>query len=334
MDIVENKLPFPLVRIVIEYLGLLEPLYEGVVQSMRLHFADKYCNRCGEYITTRNHTSKRPVHLSCRETWYTPPWRRIKNYEIVYLRAQDVFPSMNRNDKLCPVVFYSNQPKNYYRLIFKTRSPSKFNLILSFLDDVSVFFDYHENVHAKNIFKNEHFYIIPNIYEGTVLNINNFDYMQLQKEVFYIMTGITKTELIEKCKHIEPSHPIDVLRWSILLRPELGEWLSHHAHINDLYNIVKNIKCKTKYAICSIIGFRFILYNNSKLFRNILYDFPHILDSLRERDIIRFFKRNRNWFCRFVNNRPEALKYITLVYNTNNDYKYNKCNDSPNDVPT
>lgn len=334
MDLVEKKLPFPLVRIVIEYLGLLEPLYEDVITNISLHFADKYCKRCGEYITSRNYTSKRPVHLACREKWYTPPRERTKNYDIVHLRAPDIFPSMTQNDKLCPVVFYSTQPKNYYRLIFKTRTPSKSNLILSFLDNVSVYFDYHENVHARNIFKNKNFYIIPNIYEGTILNINNFDYIQLQKEVFYIMNGITRTELIEKCRHLKPSQPIDVLRWSILLHPELGEWLSHHVHINDLYTIVKNIKCRTKYAICSIIGFRFILYNNSKLFRNILYDFPHILDSLHERDIVRFFKRNRNWFCRFVNKRPEALNYITLVYNTHNDDKYNKSDNSTYDVPS
>lgn len=68
LEIMEEKLPFVLIRQVVLFLGARIPLRRGVKYKIRTtlskHFQKRYCSRCGEYISS--HRNNNVIHCFCR----------------------------------------------------------------------------------------------------------------------------------------------------------------------------------------------------------------------------------------------------------------------------
>ena len=297
------KLPFAVFRQVVDYVGLLPRLGETIHRPLTEHFRTYYCRRCGEYITARKSMrSKRrgPYHLSCRERWYTPPRKRLKNYHVGYISLSQLVWEQPRHwfhhQISCPAVFYSRQPKNCYRIH-----------IPNTLTHVRL-------VHCPNALTsdfryNSDFSLIPDMYLPE-LQLFLLTPTLLDRRLQQILVGTPRTEFMER---YHPSSLQSAFEWMVHLKPDAFRWVEPYMY-QWMRPFLYHADAWIQDRLVTEIGVRRIMFYNPQWFRDILIDRPEVLNELTERDIRRFFRKNVKWFCEYVKCQPRALHYVTLIH--------------------
>ena len=308
MEIIYNKLPFPVFRKVIDYMGFLPKLPDMTLLSLTNHFNDKYCKRCGEYITTRKFVSRKPFHLSCRQKWYTPDHENIKYYHVQYPSMFQVLdgkdnrwrPTMER----CPVVLYSKQILNYYQMDICADTTD-----MEHRGGAWVNYSYHKNEKMLNVFYNDKFCVVPEMFR------EQFDMKSLRLvllQLSSILSGGTKMDFI---KRFQVQSKDKILEWILHLSPTALNNINIY-RFETMRKFLRTISSHDlRYRAILSIGLHRIAERHPRWFQQILFEYPFVLDRLDEKAIQRFFKRNRDWFLRYVKLRPDALQYVSLVYN-------------------
>lgn len=308
MEHVFDRLPFTVFRQVVDYLGALPHLPTPSTLSMARHFKEKYCATCGEYMTTRKYVSKSPIHLSCRQKWYTPDESNIKYYQVQY---PSIFQILNGNDnrwrpvlERCPVVLYSKQTKNFYRMRISTNAKQSQRQGNAWVD-----YQYRVNDKIINVFYNPVFSVIPEMFRDSINLRSN---RQMMIDLHHILSGATRLDFMER---FQVHSKEKILEWILRFSPQALCHV-HPQRFESLRRFLTAVKDNdVKYQAIVSTGPSRITHHHSKWFQLILYDYPHILDDLEERTIQRFFHKNRDWFMRYVRLRPSALEYVSLVYN-------------------
>lgn len=302
IQIVYNKLPFSTFCEIIEYLGLLP--YIQYKQFIRDHLSRKYCKKCGEYICS-NKNLLDPLHISCRQRYFTVDTKKVKNYHIKNISLDDLLiNSIFYNTSLsmfhCSVIFYSKQPTNFY-----TFNIDKGQLI------------YKKNINITNIYKNPCFSIIPLMFSNMETRYHPNLSTEECKTVFIkhfkqanlnlLFRSIIKLNLLHKRYHS---------RYFKNLEPFV---------LNELWLFVKQNKDLTLH-LSEIIGFTQIMKSHNEWIKYLLYNYPALLLFVSETNIIHFFNNNKQWFINYVQNQPKSLNYITLYNNSlpNNNQFPNK----------
>lgn len=318
IDIAYEKLPFPLFRLIVESIGILPKLHTKVFMSLKEHFKDHYCKRCGEYKTSRQFHSGKIYHLSCRQQWYTPDYENTKYYHFRKLSIYSLLYSMDDSWRhfvvRCPVVFYSKQPTNYYKLDICT-DESK----LSLRGGAWVYYQYKKNVAIGNIYSNSKFTIIPELFSREL----HLSYKRpLGLGIIQLMSGITKLDVMKRFKiHTK----LELLHWLLRISPTVMQHLQTYEY-SLLRRFLKQLPRDLRFrCIVSLEPNRLIRQQNTWI-RDLLMDFPQILDVLNESNIQYFFKKHKKWFLRYLSVRPTALNYVSLVYQKHCNDKYYECN--------
>jgi hypothetical protein len=291
MEHIYQQLPFPLTRIIIDYIGLYPKGMMEVVKKTREHLENKYCHRCGEYIVAGKHTTNLK-HLSCRQRRYIKKNRNwTRNYHVKIITIlQLLYDDMEDENNVigtglwCPLVFYSRQPKSYFTLGKTGR------------------WKYCENKAITDVHRNEEFSIIPDMF-------NN------QNNEYYNLFNMSKQE----------SRVIFMQRYKKHTRNDVFRWmfsLKYHKYDNNLGNnlwfaigriweyVQKNTDMKIR--VSTMIGLHNIFRYHQEWAKTLLYDYPTILKYIPEKKIKKFFNENQDWFLQYVEDCPRSLKYITL----------------------
>lgn len=316
-----EHLPFPIFRNVVEYLGLLPKLNRRVQAPFREHFDRYYCRRCGEYITARRslrRSRKGPFHISCRERFYTSPRKRLRNYHIadaslsqlVYERPRHWFHHQIR----CPVLFYSTQLRNYHRFRIPPSMYRPFPKRLEGLEDIfapiyPVRFEYITNQNACDIRYNVNFSVIPEMYTSELKLYMRYPLL-LERRVDILVSETPKMEFMERFRR---STRQSVFEWMIHLKPEVFQWVEPHIFRRVRWFVDRCSEPMRDYII-RLIGIRRIMLHHREWLQDLLIESPEMLDEISEKDIQRFFRKDRKWFCAYVQKVPKALHYITLVH--------------------
>lgn len=335
-----TSLPFPVFRHIVDFMGLLPTMDTRASTSLSAHFGKYYCRRCGEYITARRSSSRMkrrgPFHLACREKWFTPPERRLKNYHISHISLSRVINERPRHwyhDQIhCPVVFYSRQPRNCYRFIIpKTmqQPSSRWTLIEQlFRDSSDVKFMYTTNHLIHDIGPHSKFSAVPDMYLPELRLYMNYPTL-LERRLDMIMASVSRTDMMEK---FYPSSRQSVFEWMVYLKPDAFRWADPKIY-RSMYPYVKRMSSSLRLQLTLYITPRRIMFHDKKWFQDILMDFPEVLADMTERDIRRFFRGNRAWFCDYyVHKQPRALHYITLIHPPKDNDEHDKGDRSHNDV--
>lgn len=316
-----DTLPFPVFRNVVEYMGLLPKIQSRATKSFSDHFQKYYCRRCGEYITARRSLRKSrlgPFHISCRERWYTPPQKRLQHYHIADVSLSQLVNERPRHwfhhQIRCPVLFYSREPRNYYRFrvprIMYGSTPKRLQgLEELFMPLQAVRFEHVVNQSALDVRHNPHFSIIPDMFLSELKLFMTYPAL-LERRLEMILTQTTKPEFIER---YHPSTRQGVFEWMVYLKPDVFRWIEPRIY----HRVRRYVDLSSPYVqevVIHYIGIRRVMLHHREWFQSILMKSPEMLDLLTERDIRRFFRKNRAWFCDYVRQQPKALDYVTLVY--------------------
>ena len=292
-DYINKRLPFPLVRIIIEYVGLFPKNLLTYVRFTREHMDNKYCHRCGEYIIAGNRTTNLK-HLSCRNRRYVKDTNRTRNYHvkiitILELLYEEYSHNLTPPTLWCPLIFYSKQPKSYFRLVQD--------------EDQNVEWVYLKNDKITSVHDNPKFSIIPTMFKHNE-HYNLFDLTQQETRVKFIQLYKRHTKN-------------DLFRWMFSQQYHKqynigkGLWFA----MEKIWQYVLQNPDMKKH-ISSVIGIQNILRFHTEWAKDILYKHPIILQYTPEKRLKRFFNENKEWFLQYVEDCPTTLKYITLYNET------------------
>lgn len=295
---IEQSIPFPIFRKIIKCIGLLPRLDDEIIFELRHHFKKRYCEYCGEYITSR----RRIIHISCRNRYMIPkycePEDNFKNYSVEYVSLNDIghFGSRLTKHMKCPVLFYSTQPKYYYRIIIQDKRKKK---PISF----------RQMKRQQNVYMNPKFCVIPHMFCHELI-----PYLKYPPQLrFYLTSNMVKT--LPKDRMMEKFKVDDVMlifEWISFLEPECFPKI-HIKYFPSLYSqFICHLHPSSRIRISRMIGFRKIMNHHNEWFQQILYENPKILETLSELEIKQYFNKHRDWFLSYVKQQPNVLKYITL----------------------
>lgn len=286
-----HELPFPLMRFVIEYLGKCPKDSKKTFKSIRRHLDNKYCHRCGEYIVAGRHR-KNLKHLSCRYYKYIEHRKSVKNYHVRIVTLMDLLYPIQMNTSMptglwCPLVFYSKQPKSVFNLG---------------RDDIGIMkWVYKENEMITDLHRNPEFSMIPKMFtELDKDSYNLFDLTTQESRVTFMNRYVINTKN-------------EIFRWMFSLQyhryGNVGDriWFA----LDKVWEYVQeNVDMKVR--ISSIIGFTNVLRFHSEWAKDFLMHYPSMLQYISEKNIKKFYRLNQEWFLNYVDECPEAFKYITL----------------------
>lgn len=283
---INKRLPFPLVRIIIEYLGLFPKNLKTIVFKTHSHIDKKYCHHCGEYIVAGKRT-KNLKHISCRYKKYMKDKYKTKHYHVQILTLLELLYEkcnhmpMIMTGVMCPLVFYSKQPKSGFHL-------NKENKWI-----------HYENNMITNIHKNPNFSIIPNMFKKNEY-YNLFDLSQQETRVVF-MTRYkknTKNDVFRSMFQLSYNqfHHVGNRLWFAM--GKIWEYVEQNPDM--------------KITITQLIGINNIVRYHPEWTKTLLYDYPIILQYISEKRIKTFFNENRDWFLQYVEDCPQTLRYITL----------------------
>lgn len=305
MEFVYHKVPFPLFRMVVEYMGIIPPLSANITRSLSQHFQEKYCSRCGEYISARNYVSKRPYHISCRQRYYTPDHQNTKYFHFQWV---SIFPLLFgfephwRNDiQRCPIVMYSKQPINYYSMDICNDAKD-----LSKRGGAVVHYRYQSNDKILNVHHNPCFTVIPELFSK---DLQSKCSRTVTISLLDTMSWITKLDVMEKFQVHSAEH---IIQWLLKLCPTVLECIQPF-QFHGMRRLLERVPISLQYQAILSLGPERIAQRDSRWFQKILLDFPHILDILEERTIQRIFQKNKRWFLQYLKLQPKALEYVSIV---------------------
>lgn len=319
METLHDRLPFPVYRIIIEFMGLVPTVNHNVARSLATHFEEKYCKRCGEYITSRQFTLKTPYHLSCRQKFYTPDNENIKYFHFGRISISSLIhgflggflPDVRK----CPVMFFSKQPVNYYRMDICTDQKN----MLFQRGGAWVRYDYQINQDIVKVSKNDKFTVIPELFSKELHTIYS---RPLMLGIHQLMSGINKLDVMERFHVHSIKH---ILHWILKMYPNELECL-HPFQFYALRRLIRNLPDDIQYRCVLSLDPNRLYGIQNRWLQQMLYNFPHMLDHLHERTIQKLFTRYKRWFLKFLDVRPIALHYVTIVYDDCRDNEYDKGN--------
>jgi hypothetical protein len=285
-EIINTRLPFPLVRIIIEYVGLFPTNLTKVVKRTNQHINNKYCHRCGEYIVAGNRRTNLK-HISCRYRKYTKDKYQTKHYHVQIVSLLELLyekyyhAPMIMSGVICPLVFYSKQPKSGFHLNNKHK------------------WTFYENKMITNLHKNPNFSIIPNMFDKKQY-YNLFDLSQQETRVVFMgrYKQNTKNDVFRTMFNLSYNqyHHVGKRLWFAM-----GKIWDYVQQNPDM-----------KITVSRLIGMDSILRFHPEWTKTLLYDHPIILQNISEKKIKKFFNENQDWFLQYIEDCPQTLTYITL----------------------
>jgi hypothetical protein len=297
MDI-ENKLiqnlPFPIFRIIIDYIRILPVISNVNKKMMENHFINKYCKRGGQYISS-NHR-KKSFHLSCRNYSYVSDIKNTKYYHIEYINFSQLILNKNKDNECypCPVIFYSKQIHNYYKIKWEKKN----------------IFQFAKNKEILNIHSNENYSIIPEMfhdqYQLKILSSKDEDSIKNLRRIYGIAQYLFKHELINK---FQKSTKYQLCEWLYILNYQ-NMHIMQDSLIKNIHNFISSPY--VEYYISYSIGIERILKKNELWGQYLIYKYPHLLDTISEPFLIEYFNDHKSWFLTYIHECKESLNYITL----------------------
>ena len=305
MEFVYHRVPFPIFRMVVEYMGVIPPLSANTTRSLSQHFQEKYCCRCGDYICARKYVSKRPYHISCRQRYYTPDHQNTRYF---HFQRVSIFPLLFgfephwRNDiQRCPIVLYSKQPLNYYSMDICNDTQD-----LSKRGGAVVHYRYQSNEKILNVHHNPCFTVIPEVFSKDLQSRYSRTVMI---SLLDIMSSITKLDIMKKFKVHSAEH---IIQWLLKLCPTVLECIQPF-QFYGMRRLLERVPTSLQYQAVLSLGPERLAQKDSRWFQKILLDFPQILNILEEKTIQRIFQKNKQWFLQYLKLQPKALEYVSIV---------------------
>lgn len=307
MEYIHDRVPFPVFRLIIDYMEVIPRLHPNAHRSLQLHFQEKYCKRCGEYITARKYHSRKLYHFGCRQFRYVPD---AENTKYFHFHKASLFELMygldgdwRTNIEKIPILYYSKQPINYYRMDI-CEDPAS---IIVRRAGVWVDFMYETNIYVTSPKYNDKFTVIPELF-------SKYLYANYRRPfitgIHDIMSGITKLDVM---KRFTCHTKIHILHWLLNIRPKLLQSV-HAFEFAMLRRFLNTLPSDIKYRAILSLGPDRLWNIQDGWLKDLLYEYPKILEHVRESTIQQFFRKYKHWFMNYVKIRPAALDHISFVY--------------------
>lgn len=124
--IINEYLPFPIQRLIMEYAPRLPPLPSGVHQVFSLHYKKRICAHCGRFLPIENHEGK--YYCLCRRKYRKVGWTSSSSPRSLqlFLRPKHIFLkpwiSMTEYDRLTKPFLFRTKSHSWYYIV--SRQPA------------------------------------------------------------------------------------------------------------------------------------------------------------------------------------------------------------------
>lgn len=305
----ETSLPFPVFRHILDYLGKCS-FSNTTRQSLQSHFQHRICHKCGEYLDfplkrlKTSNKKRRARHLTCRS-------RKFMNDSIfksqrVDVHITDIFdpaflesrPYTGMTPTECPILIRTKKkcPKFWSTMIFTEN---------------------HEN---HRMISKCFFYPleIRNRLCGNIMALEDDDFMVLSKG----RSGTNHHQILRNNDdqliyrdvnvHFQSHSIVDILEFFFQnikrmdYKPEYFEIFEEIIQISPS-NVVRQLLKK--------ININHVAVLNHAWMKNILLEFPELLQTMKDEIITDFYNHHRKWFLSVLCvKRPITFKYISFQY--------------------
>jgi hypothetical protein len=282
------------------------------VNQLRLHFENRICHNCGEYLDfpterlKRSNKKRRPRHLSCQK-----PKSDMPRYHHVHIYASHIFsprfiqtiPFSGVIISTCPILLRVKQKFPLFWSEFSIRESVTSRKIHSIHFPLREWRDFPYGVLSL---EEEDFVVLPFLCQGEPLQILQF------------IDSRSKDELEELAlQYGFQSHTLNHVLQFMLQRVDSIQYDRQDCAVIE--DVIRNLICPkdslTKLALLKKLDMNHLAVSYYDWFKEILLEFPEFLTDLEENILMQFFNHNRRWFlttlCR---KRPIVYKYITFEY--------------------
>lgn len=277
----DNNLPGPLLRHVLDFAQILPKFSKTCKQKLRRHFKNRMCQYCGEYldfpIDRLYQSENRPSHIKCKQIKYQRKKERFLRTEV-YL-----------DEFICP-----DYVQDYTDFTWRFIRP-RFNTPCSIIIKSS----------ASRFSSEISFYVKHNV-------IRDFSFYP--KDSTYISDNPLKLHSMDFTIENSQSSSISSILKFLLQNNRIVPYQFHFSSL--LENIIRsetdiNIKRDMVYRL-DIHG---IANSNYKWTKELLLEFPEIIEKIPEKVLNVFFHKNYTWFLsELCTRRPCIFKYISFQH--------------------
>lgn len=285
INVVYEKLPFEIFRLIVDYLGILPKCSSIFSFQIRTFMKKHYCQKCGEYKYIEK--KRKNYHLSC----HLEKWKNLdyNNWLLAYVGYTNIFRkniqyrAINGTELACPVMIKTKKRHlGYYKW--------KNEKIRFHKPQIHIFeFD---------------FCVLPIIF----LENNCINEYYIKYWMDHYMLNYTKDYLIKKFKK---SSVKDLLFCIYILNIEAIKFI--HSTIVEHITMMDDLSFDIfKMLIKKKGGIHHIMYYHPNWFKKIIYKYPEMIDEVDESLLKYFFKKNTRWFLNCMKIQPNLNKYVTL----------------------
>lgn len=282
----EEILPFPVFRHIMDY-SRKHTFSKAARHNLQTHFKDRMCGKCGEYMDYPLHRLKatnkkrRPRHLTCR----TPKYQivsGVKHYRL----------DVNVTDIFNPI-FLNTGP-------FTGMTPRKCPVLIKTKRECPIFWTemvFHQNSVRRDVSKCVFYPVEMSILPEDGVVSSNWDKSRQGRH------------------HI--ARIADIL-WFLFGNMTGLTYNAYHCRIYErLIREIPERHSLIKLRLIRTFNINSIAILNHRWMREILLEFPEVLNDMQDDIITDFFIHNRHWFLSVLcPKRPVTLKYITLYFST------------------
>lgn len=318
LEEMQRRLPFALVRHILDYICIL-PKFSIISKNTLIHhFQKRICHKCGEYLDfpsarLGNKRDKRPRHLTCR----SPKFESVQHNHHYYYRCE--VPSS--------AIFH---PEYLQTAPFSGVISGETSILLRLHKSTPLFWN---EIYAKECLEKKlvrRFFFRP-------LELRRYPYSlyTLEMEDFIVIPSFLRKESTSYIGYYlnnmiwrDDSMGHFMTTKSLLNKFKLSHlvfdmlekvsmiWYDRH-YCGILEYVIRNCQNDErffKYELLKRFDLDSMAVQNISWLRQILFEFPQLLDKMSEEAIQTFFDRNRRWFLsKLCPLRPCVYQYITLT---------------------
>lgn len=311
----ETVLPFPVFRHILEYTGRLRSFSKKAQQSLQSHFEHRICHKCGEYLDfpmkrlkTLN-KKRRARHLACKQPKFIKEsifkYHRMDVYitDILDIHFLESLPYSGIAPTKCPILIRMKKarPKFWSDMVFKENRSMIFKTLFypmeirdqSFGDIMTLQY--------------EDFIVLPELFFGA------------NDQILYNLQNIRNDELIYNDFNYNynfKSHPI--VNILVFIFQNITNLTYNPEYCQVMEELIRTIPIKysnVKLQLLKKLNLNHVAILNHKWMKEILLEFPELLENMKDDIITDFFTHNRNWFLSVLClKRPITFKYISFYY--------------------
>lgn len=311
LEEMQGRLPFALVRHILDYICILPKFSIISKTSLINHFHKRICHKCGEYLDfpsarLGNKRDRRPRHLTCR----SPKFKCVSRAHHYFYRCE--VPSS--------AIFV---PEYLQTAPFSGVISGETSILLRVHKSTPLFWN---EIYAKECLDKK--LVRRFFFQPLELRCYPYSLYALEMEDFIVIPSFLRKESTpDICNYLNDNSQ-SLKRFLVLNKFKLSNlvyemlekvsmiWYDRH-YCGMLENVIRNCQSDErffKYELLKKFDLDSMAVRNISWLRQILFEFPQLLDIMSEEAIQTFFDRNRRWFisklCRL---RPCVYQYITLT---------------------